>query len=97
MKVIRVQRASDHIHKYVAVIEDDNGKEHYVRFGAYGYSDYTHHKDDDRKLRYDDRHAKRENWGRGGRLTAGFWAKHYLWEYKTKEEALQQIKKKYFD
>jgi len=96
MKLIGVKASNDWIHKYVAIIEDEKGRTRHVRFGAYGYSDYTKHQDDARKHRYDLRHAAKEDWGKSGRLTAGFWAKHYLWEYKTKAEALQQIKKKYF-
>ena len=96
MKLIGVKASGDWIHKYVAIVEDEKGRKHNIRFGAYGYSDYTKHHDDERKNRYDSRHASNEDWTKSGRLTAGFWSKHYLWEYKTKEKALQEIKRKYF-
>jgi Family of unknown function (DUF5754) len=97
MKVIGVIKSTDHKHKYVAIVEDDDGRRHHIRFGAWGMSDYTLHKDDGRKSLYDSRHSKNEDWGKSGRLTAGFWAKHYLWEYKSKTEALSEIKRKYFN
>lgn len=96
MKVIKVVRANDNKHKYMAVI-DDNSKQRLVRFGSYGMSDYTIHKDDERKQRYIARHQAREDWSKSGRLTPGFWAKHYLWTYTSKDKALEEIRRKYFD
>ena len=49
--------------KYVAFFINNDGKKiKTVHFGGKGYSDYTKHKDDDRKLLYLKRHKKRENW-----------------------------------
>ena len=48
--------------KYDAVI---NGTKT-ISFGQKGASDYTKHKDKDRKERYIDRHSKNENWGATG-------------------------------
>lgn len=50
-----------------------------VDFGAAGYSDYTQHKDRARWQRYKRRHAARENWGRSGIATPGFWSRWILW------------------
>ena len=41
-----------------------------ISFGAAGYSDFTKHKDTERKNRYIDRHKKNENWSNPE--TAGF-------------------------
>jgi len=46
--------ANDGKHKYIAIFS--NGK--HVKFGAYGMSDYTLHKDKDRRERYRARHRK---------------------------------------
>ncbi len=61
-------------------------------FGAAGYSDFTIHKDEERKLRYIKRHNN-ENWTKSGIDTAGWWSLKYLWSYPTKEEAYNNIKK----
>jgi hypothetical protein len=61
------KKSSDPEKKYEAVID---GKKT-VKFGAKGYSDYTIHKDPERKQRYIDRHKKNENWH--DIKTAGFY------------------------
>ena len=84
---------------YYPYLSDKREKKYYiitktgkqVYFGASGYQDYTQHKDDDRRDAYIRRHEKRENWENPD--TAGYWAKRYLWSYKTKEEAYENIKK----
>jgi hypothetical protein len=50
-----------------------------VHFGSAGMSDYTKHKDPERKASYIARHAKRENWTASGITTAGFWSRWLLW------------------
>jgi hypothetical protein len=57
----------------------NNGNKKTVHFGATGYSDYTKHKDKERMNRYNIRHKSRENWGKSGIGTAGFWSKWILW------------------
>lgn len=69
-------------YKYVVRLRID-GKDKSVRFGRVPYSDFTKHKDEERKERYLSRHRKRENWTRSGVGTAGFWAKHLLWGETT--------------
>ena len=85
--------------KYDATID---GKKT-VPFGAKGMSDYTKHKDDERKERYIDRHKKNENWN--DPKTAGFYSKNILWNKKTITESIRDtnnrfknidIKMKYF-
>jgi hypothetical protein len=69
--------------KYVATIEYPDGTVKRVSFGAKGYSDYTIHRDTERRDRYDSRHNKNENWTLSGVNTAGFWAKWLLWNKPT--------------
>lgn len=52
-----------------------------IHFGATGYSDFTKHKDIERRDRYDARHRKTEHWNDS--TTAGFWAKWILWNKPT--------------
>ena len=83
-------KATDGKHKYF-IITPTNNK---IYFGAFGYSDYTIHKDDERKLRYIKRHNN-ENWGKSGINTAGFWARWLLWNKKTIEASYNDIKRRF--
>ena len=58
-----------------------------VSFGAAGMSDFTKHKDTERKQKYIDRHKKNENWK--DHTTAGFFSKNILW---NKETITQSVK-----
>ena len=51
-----------------------------IHFGAAGMDDFTITGDEEQKKRYMARHRK-ENWN--DRFSAGFWAKHLLWNKKT--------------
>jgi hypothetical protein len=66
-----------------------------VSFGQKNASDYTLHKDDDRKNRYINRHKDKEDWGLSGIKTAGFYAKNILWNKKTIQESVNDLNKKY--
>ena len=64
-----------------------------VSFGAAGYSDYSVHKNPERKQRYIDRHKKNENWS--DPTTAGFYAKNLLWNKPTLTESIKDTNKKF--
>lgn len=64
-----------------------------IKFGAKGYSDYTKHKDKDRRDRYILRHKARENWK--DYRTAGFWSRWILWNKPTIEQSIRDIKKRF--
>ena len=66
-----------------------------ISFGAATYSDYTIHKDPERKERYIARHAKREDWSKSGVKTAGYWSKHLLWNKDTLQKSIDDISKKH--
>lgn len=72
-----------------------SGRSCTVHFGAAGYEDYTIHKDAERKNRYIQRHASRENWNSSGICTAGFWSRWLLWEKPTLKEAIRFIEQKF--
>ena len=63
-----------------------------VSFGAAGMSDYTIHKDDERKQRYLDRHKKNENWS--DPTTAGYLSRWILWAKPTIEESIKDLNKR---
>ena len=64
-----------------------------VHFGARGMSDYTKHKDKRRKEAYIKRHKPREKWN--DHNTAGFWAKHILWNKTSIKASVADVKKQY--
>lgn len=84
-------QANDNKHKYY--IATKSGKR--VYFGANGYSDYTIHKDPERKKRYIERHRKNENWTKSGIDTAGFWSRWLLWNEPTIKLSYEDIKKRF--
>lgn len=55
------------------------GKPRTVHFGDATAQDYTQHHDKSRREDYLRRHKARENWGKSGIATPGFWSKHLLW------------------
>lgn len=77
--------------KYAVVAPDSTIR---IDFGAKGYSDYTKHKDPERKQQYLYRHA-REDHSPGGIYTAGFWARWLLWNKSTITESIKDIEKNF--
>ena len=64
-----------------------------IHFGQKNASDYTIHKDDERKKRHIDRHRKNEQWNNP--LTAGFWSKNILWNKKTLSDSIKDTNNKH--
>ena len=81
--------------KLKAVIDKGNGRSKTVHFGSSGHSDYTKHKDADRKQRYINRHKARENWTASGVDTAGFLSAGILWNKKTVKSSIDDLNKKF--
>jgi len=67
--------------KYMAVFKRDNNRTKTTHFGSAGMSDYTIHKDKDRRKRYLDRHRKNENWN--NYESAGSLSRYILWGDNT--------------
>lgn len=88
-RAVRVVRDTDGRHKFKAIFPEGRT----VHFGAKGYSDYTMHKDSIRMKRYVIRHRRRENWGRSGRYTPGFWSRWLLWSRPTMNGALARTQR----
>ena len=84
-----LKKSSNPRKKYDAVID---GKKT-VSFGQSGASDFTLHRDNERKERYLDRHRDRENWK--DHTTAGFYAKNILWNKPTVEASVKDTNKKF--
>lgn len=68
--------------KYRMIFYDKDGEESsHTDFGASGMSDFTIHKDPERKDRYIARHRKRENWS--NKKSAGALSRWILWNKPT--------------
>ena len=91
MKVeIKLKRSNRANKKYMVTIKNKT-----IHFGAKGMSDYTIHKNDERKKRYIKRHRKNENWTKSGIITAGFWSRWLLWNKKTISASKKYIEKRF--
>jgi hypothetical protein len=63
--------------------------------GQFGASDYTKHKDPERKERYIDRHKNNESWGKDDIDTAD-WLSHFIiWEKPSLKGAIDNAVNKY--
>lgn len=79
--------------KYKAIFYDEARKKiKTTQFGATGYSDYTKHKDEERKQRYLDRH-KNENWS--DYKSAGSLARYILWNKPSVSASYNDYLKKF--
>lgn len=76
VKLIKLRNSK---YKYKAIVHHPSGRTATVNFGASAYSDFTKHKNEDRKRRYIARHRRRERWDKRGIDTAGFWSRWLLW------------------
>ena len=90
MSIVYLAKSSRADKKYMVYVD---GK--VTHFGATGYSDYTRHKDPERKQRYITRHQARENWTKSGIHTAGFWSRWLLWGEPTLQASIKAIERKF--
>ena len=78
----------------MAIFENkQTGREKTVHFGAEGMSDFTKHKDPERKERYINRHKKNENWK--DPTTAGALSRWILWNKPSLSASIADYKKKF--
>ena len=91
MNEIFITKSNKPDKKFIATITNTKT----VHFGQAGASDMTQHKNEVRKNRYIQRHKKNENWGSTGIQTAGFDAKHILWNKPTLSASVKDIHDKF--
>ena len=89
---IILKKSTNKNKKYMAIISSDTRKKT-VHFGAAGMSDYTIHKDDDRKQRYINRHSVNENFN--DIYSAGFYSRWILWNKKSIRASIADTNKKF--
>lgn len=64
-----------------------------IHFGASGMSDFTKHRDIQRKERYLKRHKKNENWNNP--LTAGALSRWILWNKPTLSASVEDFERRF--
>ena len=89
MNIVIIQRSKKPSKKFDATI---NGVKT-VSFGQHGASDYTIHKDKERRDRYILRHRKNEDWSNP--LTAGFYSRWLLWNLPSLKASLDDMNNKF--
>jgi len=96
-KLIKIEKATDGVHKYVATFEV-NGRERHTPFGAVKnekgepYTDFTIHKDYDHRDLYIQRHRKDLNTRDFTR--AGSLSMYILWNYPSFSQSLKDYKRR---
>ena len=91
---VEIKPATQKGKKLQAIFYDDNDKKiQTIPFGQAGASDFTKHKDEERKKRYDDRHKPREDWNNP--MTAGALSKWILWDKPTLKQGIASFKKRF--
>tara|TARA_B100001093_G_C26767045_1_gene988367 strand:+ start:539 stop:829 length:291 start_codon:yes stop_codon:yes gene_type:complete len=93
MKRVVIKKSTNSKKKYMAVFYEDNKKIKTTHFGAAGMSDYTKHKDKERKNRYMSRHRTRENWSNP--MTAGALSRWILWNKPTLRASISDYKRRF--
>ena len=87
--IVEIVKSKKPNKKFDAVID----KTKTVSFGQKGYSDFTIHKDEDRRERYIKRHKTNKNWN--DPTTAGFYSRWVLWNKPTMKESITDLNKKF--
>ena len=94
MSYVKIKKSDIKGKKYTAIFYDnDNKKIKTSQFGSAGMSDYTIHRDDQRKQRYLDRHRANENWN--DYMSAGALSRWILWNKRTLQESIKDYKRKF--
>ena len=93
---ITLKKSSKSDKKYMVIINlSKSNSKKTIHFGAKDYSDYTKHKDSERKQRYITRHKKTENWNKSGIESAGFWSRWILWNKPTLKGSITDTEKRF--
>ena len=91
MEVVITKSKNSSKKKYDARIDGSKT----VSFGQKMASDFTKHKDKDRKEAYIARHKKNEDWTKSGAKTAGFYSRWITWNKPTLKESIDDINKRF--
>tara|TARA_X000001036_G_C20642570_1_gene791734 strand:- start:718 stop:1011 length:294 start_codon:yes stop_codon:yes gene_type:complete len=92
VKLLKIIPSKKDNKKYTAffILKDKIKK---VDFGGRGYSDYTIHKDPERKKLYIKRHRKNENWK--DPVSPGALSRWVLWNFPSFKKSIQDYKRRF--
>jgi hypothetical protein len=98
IKLLRIVKSQKRLKKYDAIFEMPNGRTKVVSFGAYHedgtpYEDYTMHHDNERRLRYIQRHSRREPFT--DPTKPGTLSRYILWEKTSLRAAIAAYKRRF--
>lgn len=89
-----IKKSTNPDKKFMAVFTNcKTSKTKTVHFGANGMSDYTIHKDPERKKRYINRHKRNEKWN--DPLSAGALSRWILWNKPGLKASISDYKKRF--
>jgi hypothetical protein len=89
VKLVKIIKSPNPAKKYQAIFSDGTK----TNFGAAGMSDYTKHKDPERRKRYMARHKSRENWKNF--KSPGSLSYHILWNKPSFKASVSDYKRKF--
>lgn len=90
---VEIKPAKTKTHKYTAIFFEGDKKIKTTNFGYKGMSDFTKHKDPERKKKYLARHKKNENWN--DYKSAGSLSRYILWNKPTLKASINDYIKKF--
>lgn len=93
MKKVVIKKSTRPEKKYMAIFKKNEKKVRTTHFGAKNFSDFTKHKDPERKKRYLNRHKANENWN--DYMSAGALSRWILWNKPTLRDSIAHYKKKF--
>ena len=91
IKVLKMKKLKEGKKKYEIIFEKD-GRKYVRKFGAAGMSDYTKHKDKERRERYISRHKK--DLRTKDPMAPGYLSMYILWNKPTIKGSLEDYKKR---
>lgn len=92
--LIKITKSNKPDKKMMAIFEDCNTERRKtVHFGAKGMSDFTIHKDEERKKRYLSRHKANENWNNP--TSAGSLSRFILWNKTSLRASITDYKSRF--
>lgn len=93
-KNVVIKRSTKSKKKFMAVFSNPGeSRTKTTHFGSAGMSDYTIHKDEERRKRYIVRHRKRENWQ--DPTSAGALSRWILWNKKSRRASINDYKRRF--
>lgn len=94
MVYVQLKKSTNQDKKYMAIFYNEERKKiKTTHFGASGMSDYTIHKDEERKARYIARHSENENWN--DYMSSGSLSRWLTWHKPTLSASYNDYIKKF--